>query len=199
MHAINTTPGFIIDSRPYGEAGKILSLFTRDFGLVSAVAQGSRLEKSQLRYFAQDHSLGVYSLVRGREFWRLTSAQSPVGNENDEQTSIMSVRSKLVGRVSLLLKRLLQGEEPHPELFGRVGVLLAFLAENSDLNVDEIQTLESLTVLRILRSLGYVGDDGGLAELADSQELSRDLIKTVAAKRLAMNRHINKALKESHL
>ena len=74
MHAIHTTPGFIIGSRPYGEAGKMLSIFTRDFGLVTATAQGIRLERSKLRYHAQDLSFGSFSLVRGREFWRLTSA-----------------------------------------------------------------------------------------------------------------------------
>ena len=50
MHPIHTTPGFIIASRPYGETGKILSIFTRDIGLVGAVAQGIPFEKTKIRY-----------------------------------------------------------------------------------------------------------------------------------------------------
>src|SRR3989338_4347951 len=75
MNPIHTTPGFIIASRPYGETGKILSIFTRDIGLVGAVAQGIRLEKSKLRYHTQDYSFGTFSFVRGRELWRLTDAR----------------------------------------------------------------------------------------------------------------------------
>src|SRR5690349_10081885 len=75
MYSIITTEGFIIDSRPSGEAGKLLYIFTKDHGLVMATAQGIRLEKSKLRYFIQDYSFGVYSFVKGKEYWRLTNAQ----------------------------------------------------------------------------------------------------------------------------
>lgn len=193
MHSIHTTPGFIIDSRPYGEAGKIMSLFTRDFGLVPAIAQGIRLEKSKLRYFSQDYSLGIFSLVRGKEFWCLTSAQG--GTDGGSAP----VRSEVAARISLLLKRLLQGEDPHPELFGCVESSMCFLAGNQSLTADELRTLESLVVFRILKSLGYIGEDDGLPALVDSKGLTREMLHDASAKRTALNQHINKALKESHL
>lgn len=202
MHSIYTTPGFIIDSRPYGEAGKILSLFTLDFGLVSAVAQGIRLEKSKLRYFAQDHSLGEFSLVRGKEFWRLTGARAGARADTDNGANDdgwVSVKSEIVARVGLLLKRLLQGEDPHPELFVCVESLLRFLEQNQGLNGDEFKALESLTVFRILRNLGYVGDDDSLSAVVDPKDITREILRNASAKRIVMNRHINKALKESHL
>ncbi len=193
MHAIHTTPGFIIDSRPYGEAGKMISIFTRDFGLVSAVAQGIRLEKSKLRYFAQDYSLGIFSLVRGKELWRLTSAQDgPLVAEGKDSLEILA-------RVSLLLRRLLQGEEPHPELFDLVESLAAFLKGNAALSAEEMRALESLSVFRMLDLLGYIGDDSSLAEFAGRGQFTREILGQAAVKRAALNQHINKALKESHL
>src|SRR5690349_11857408 len=87
MYAIHTTPGFIIGSRPYGEAGKMLSIFTRDLGLVLAAAQGIRLEKSKLRYSAQDYSFGTFSLVRGKEFWRLTNSAPTSAGESSLPTA----------------------------------------------------------------------------------------------------------------
>ena len=81
MHPIHTTPGFIIGSRPSGEAGKMISIFTRDLGLVFASAQGIRFEKSKLRPFTQDYSFGQFSFVRGKEYWRLTSAQEEYNDE----------------------------------------------------------------------------------------------------------------------
>jgi len=87
MYSIQTTPGFIIDSRTYGEAGKMLFIFTRDLGLVMAVAQGIRFERSKLRPFTQDYSFGEFSFVRGKEMWRLTSAQE--FNESGEPSDIV--------------------------------------------------------------------------------------------------------------
>jgi DNA repair protein RecO (recombination protein O) len=111
MHTIHTTEGFIIDSRPYGEADKLLSIFTRDFGLVMATAQGIRLEKSKLRYYCQDYSFGTFSLVRGKEFWRLTSAQ---GSDAPQPAA---PAEPLFARIAQLLRRLIHGEEPVPGLY----------------------------------------------------------------------------------
>ncbi|MEK9177832.1 MAG: recombination protein O N-terminal domain-containing protein, partial [Patescibacteria group bacterium] len=83
MYSITTTPGFIIDSRPYGEAGRLMSIFTRELGLVRATAQGIRLEKSKLRYSSQLYSFGIFSFVCGKEFWRLTNAREQSRNEAD--------------------------------------------------------------------------------------------------------------------
>jgi recombinational DNA repair protein (RecF pathway) len=189
MHAIHTTPGFIIDSRPSGEAGKLISIFTRDYGLVFASAQGIRLEKSKLRYHAQEYSFGVFSLVRGKEYWRLTSAQGSSGQASSE----------LIARLALLLRRLLHGEEPHPELFMIIESCSRFLRENESVSDEQLKSLESLIVLRVLRALGYIGNDAGLSDIASSFDLSLGLLDALNEKRASMNQHINKALRESHL
>jgi DNA repair protein RecO len=196
MHPIHTTPGFIIGSRPSGEAGKLISVFTRDLGLVFASAQGIRLEKSKLRPFTQDYSFGSFSFVRGKEYWRLTSAQDNTNATNEAQT--------LIVRVASLLERLLHGEEAHPELFDCIQVTGRFLTDSlgsntERLKTDDFETLESLTVIRMLHLLGYVGDTGDLDGYVNSVEISRELLLSLKGKRTNMNQHINKALKESHL
>jgi len=193
MHSIYTTTGFVIGSRFYGEADKILSLFTRDFGLVSVIAKGIRLEKSKLRYFAQDYSMSNFSLVRGRDFWRLTSAQD---NFYAKQSLI---KSGAVARISLLLKRLLQGEESHPELFAHIESLIIFLASNANLSTEELDALESLIVFRLLKDLGYIGDDAKLASFVEPKNITGAILREVLTRKVILNQHINKALKESHL
>lgn len=189
MYTIHTTPGFIIESRPSGETGKVLSIFTRDLGLVRAIAQGIRLEKSKLRYHTQDFSFGMYSFVRGKEYWRLTSADVAAGKAQHE----------LVARIALLLRRLLQGEEAHAELFVCIEEARDFMEKYKGLSAEQSQILESLIVFRILHALGYIGTDRNTDQKLISEKLSVELIETTKGQRMEMNRHINKALKESHL
>jgi len=203
MHPIHTTLGFIIGSRPSGEAGKMISIFTRDLGLVFASAQGIRFEKSKLRPFTQDYSFGQFSFVRGKEYWRLTSAQEDNTNlriyANDTNSESTNGTQALVVRIASLLERLLHGEQPHPELFDCIEAANIFLAGSSNLDAEELETLESLIVIRMLHHLGYIGDAADLNGYVHSLELNKDLLKSLKGKRIVMNRHINKALKESHL
>ncbi len=206
MYAIHTTPGFIIDSRPTGEAGKLISIFTRELGLVFASAQGLRLEKSKLRYHTIDYSFGTFSFVRGKEFWRLTSAaeeqkQAISGSERRSKAGSRKQEDRktqeFFARIALLLRRFLHGEEPHPELFDVLESCRTFLAD-SQLSDEQLQTLESIVVLRILYSLGYVGKLAELDEYVHGP-ISTDLLERAFPLRKVINQHINKALKESQL
>ncbi len=93
----------------------------------------------------------------------------------------------------------MQGEEAHPELFELVKVCAVFLQTSSELTDEQMRSLESLTVLRILHSLGYVGTEAQFAPHLASQEITASILDQVTPLRPLMNRHINTALKESHL
>ncbi len=194
MYSIITTPGFIINSKPYTEAGKIYSIFTRDLGLVFATAQGIRLEKSKLRYHMHEYSFGTFSFVKGKEFWRLTSAAS-----FGKATTGKSHGLELLARIALVLRRLLHGEEPHPKLFECLESCEIFLKSGEVINEENLKTLESLVVLRILHRLGYVGRDAQLADCFASEDIDGALLGRCLPLRPLMNKHINKALRESQL
>ncbi|MCX6719173.1 MAG: DNA repair protein RecO [Candidatus Taylorbacteria bacterium] len=198
MYDIQTTPGLIIDWRPYGEAGKIVHIFTRDLGLVKAVAQGIRLEKSKLRYQTQNYSFGIFSLVKGKEYWRLVGAQE-LKVEFSASPETRKASLSIIAPVSLILKRLLQGEQAHSELFECLGSCADFIQMSQQLNDEQLKTLESVTVLRILHRLGYVSDALDSEGELKSNEFSLKLLEKLNTKRIEMIKHINKALKESHL
>ena len=192
MYAIHTTQGFIIDSRPWGDAGKTISIFTRELGLVSATAQGIRLEKSKLRYHAQDYSLGIFALVKGKEFWRLTSAQP-----DELFSSEGRAYAYLSSRLAALLKRAIPGQEPHADLYDIVKSCLRFARTNEDLDRERLQTLESIAVFLALRALGYVASSIDLSSI--TIPVSAADLDAASTLRISMNRHINPALRESHL
>jgi recombinational DNA repair protein (RecF pathway) len=181
----------------------MISIFTRDLGLVFALAQGIRFEKSKLRSFTQDYSFGRFSFVRGKEYWRLTSAQEDNTNlriyANDTNNESTNGTQTLIARIASLLERLLHGEQPNPELFDCIYSCQLFIGENPRLNDESLQTLESLIVVRILNRLGYIGDAAELNDRIQSTELAIELLDNLKSSRATINKHINKALKESHL
>ncbi len=197
MYQIHTTPGFIIEARPKGEAGKILTICTRDLGLVRVAAEGIRLQKSKLRYYAQEYTFGVFSLVRGKEYWRLTSAAAYA----DFSALIPGTAAfELVAREALLLRRLLHGEEPNLQLFEHLESCYRYLSRvDASTTREHLNALESLSVLRILHALGYIGQDRELDKYMQSAELSPELTRQAETDRHLLVRHINKALRESQL
>jgi len=113
MYTIYHTEGIVLGGAPVGEASKILYIFTRDFGLVSAHTRSLRELKSKLRYGLQDFSYTHIDLIRGKGGWRVTSA-IPIDN-----LSLAPIRIdyfELISRVFSLVRRLVKGEECNERL-----------------------------------------------------------------------------------
>ncbi|HCB35244.1 MAG: hypothetical protein A2W52_00510 [Candidatus Taylorbacteria bacterium RIFCSPHIGHO2_02_49_25] len=146
------TDAFVLGSTPSGEGSKIVLLFTREFGLLSASARSIREERSKLRYALQDFSHSEIALVRGRECWRVAHA-SLQGNLFHEFAG-RAEAVRLIGRIFLLLRRLLAGEEKNEPLFHSVLGGLQFLKTHH--GPDMVAGIEIVLVLRILHLLGYL-------------------------------------------
>lgn len=192
MHHIYHTEGIILDSRNYGETGKYYSIFTRDLGMVYASAQGVRKMSSKLRFVLQDFSYIKIDLVKGRDFWRVTSASKTgqlekISDENNLEIS---------ANISMLLKRLLAGEEPNEILFGEL--LNGFSALESSKSFEESRNIEIILVLRILSRLGYIGD-GQISGHFINSPLEKELVFEISKSKAKILSEINKALKETHL
>lgn len=189
-HHIYTTPGFIVHSTPYGEAGKFLLIFTRDLGMVGAVAQGIRLSQSKLRYHTQDYSYSLFSLVRGKEVWRVTGA-----NEIDEACEVDIENQKLYVRILSLLKRLLSGEEKNEKLFEVMKSMRMHLVSHSN----DLESVEYLTVLRILDCLGYISSHEVYKDLLSDTKIDEQVLQRVIQNKMRIIQEINNGLKESQL
>ena len=169
---------------PHGEAGKFLLLFTKDFGMIGAVAQGIRLSQSKLRYHIQDFSFCTVSIVRGKEVWRLTGAHEI---EEETVTGILHIK------ILKLLRRLLQGEEKNEKLFEIVKELY-----RTEIKIEDHEIVECLVVLRILDSLGYISSKD-LFEYFENNKLDENLIKKAKLDKSKIIKVINNALQESQL
>ena len=193
MHHIYHTEGLILGSKNYGEAGKYYFIFTRDLGMIYASAQGVRKMSSKLRYILQDFSYVKIDFVRGKDFWRITSASKT--NMLEDVAKRKETR-EVFSNVALLLKRLLQGEEVNQNLFHELLNGLSALEKSE--NNEEIRNIEMLIVLRLLHNLGYIGTNDHVDNLIRSP-FEQNIIFEVSQKRNKILSEINKALRESHL
>ncbi|MDD3662985.1 MAG: DNA repair protein RecO [Candidatus Pacebacteria bacterium] len=193
-HHIYHTNGFILGSKNTGEANKILTVYTKELGLIRAVTQGIRLHKSKLRFSLQDLSYAKIDFVRGRDVWRITSATSlnsfPLvrGNRN----SLL-----LITRVSKLLERLCHGEEANEKIFNNL-IQALYLLDNDSISKESKEALELHLVLSILNSLGYIGESSMLSSYLES-DFNYDQTEELLKSRKSIIFHINKALSESQL
>ncbi len=192
MHHIYHTEGLILGSNNFGETGKYYSIFTRDLGMIYASAQGVRKISSKLRFVLQDFSYLKIDFVKGKDFWRITSASKTNKLENLSDPKILEVFSS----ISRLLKRLLAGEDPNRDLFLDLlnGLSVLEKAETKE----ELRNIEAIIVLRILNNLGYIGGDETLKDFIKSP-FEEELMYKVSENRTKILSQINKALKETHL
>jgi DNA repair protein RecO (recombination protein O) len=193
MHHIYHTEGFILGSRNFGEAGKCYYIFTRELGMIYASAQGVRKVSSKLRYVLQDFSYINVDLVRGKDFWRVTSASKKnllEGMSKDRETFGILVN------IARLLKRLLPGEDTNQILFD--DLIKGFGVLEKSKKVEEMRNTEVIIILRLLSNLGYIGGNEKIMSLVRSP-FEEDMVFEVAKSRAEILREINKALKETHL
>ncbi len=189
-HHIYTTPGFIVHSAPQSEAGKYFLVFTRELGMVGCTAQGVRLSQSKLRYYTQDYSLSLFSLVRGKEVWRMVGAKEIEGMEEVEEGN-----KKLWVRILALLRRLLPGEEINERLFKIIENLYVTLT----VEVKEKELVEYITVLRILDSLGYISNQSIFLSILSTVDLNDEVFAEARGSKDEILKEINEGLKESQL
>lgn len=195
MHHIYNTEGFVLSSQNVGEANKYFQIFTRDFGMVGATAQGVRFLKSKLRYSLQDYSLSKISLVRRKYSWRITGA---IKEKNLSDSLSNRGKLEILARAFLLLNRLVRGEEKNEELFNHLFYICEFL-DREDLDRDSLRNCEYVLVMRILQSLGYLGNSKNFKEFIESSVWTEELISKMGIVSHEAVSQINKSLKETQL
>ena len=194
MHPIYTTRCFVLRSFERGEADRVLALLTEDFGFIWALARGMRKHTAKLRGHTQDLSCATVSLVKGKRGWRVTNA-APW-----EPLSFLSFdgsRRECRARLATFLLRLLDTDEKNSDVFAAVTDALFFL-DGSDFP-PLLSVVELITVIRILKSLGYGGERMTVAPLHEERGFSDALLGFVGREQAALTRMVNESLTASHL
>ncbi len=190
MHEKYTTPAFIVAMRNSKDADRIVSVLTKDFGLISVLFTGVRHGKSKFKGFLEIGNNCFITVVKGRLIYRGTDviASDTMKLTKENQPSFL--------RLLLLIQKLVRGEEKNETLFETINAVNSFLHRRVYTR-ETLECIECIGALRILGSLGYgkpcdqnISLVGSItdADVLKALEYKQDLIKT-----------INLALFQSHL
>ncbi len=188
-----TVRGILIARRSIGEGSVRVSIYTDSLGLIVALAKSAREERSKLRAHLQEGTVGSYTLVKGRDAWRVTGA---VDTRNAYFACGDSPKIKeAVARVMATVRQFVRGEGSDPYLFS---VLSNFLRATNGFANDEIMHAECLAVLRMLAALGYVETKNGTEQFF-STDYGEKLLALAAKERPRLIRTINESIAVSGL
>lgn len=183
MYTIYSTPALVLNVRPHGDNDMILTLLTKEFGLLRAVANGLRKEKSKLRFSLQLLSVVDVSLVKGKSIWRITNAKH-------SESLISDKRLNLLEKIRLTINRLVQGEE--------VGDLYNIVTKGVLSPSEDFEAIETIIVLRILNNLGYI-EGVGIEEFFKTLDITEELIEKSIEKRKEIIKVINKGFRSADM
>lgn len=156
MYNIHHTEGIILSSRDVGEADRIYTIYSKDFGKIAVFAKGVRLEKSKLRYHLNPYSLIRLSFIEGRDILRLTDAEEIV-NASSHESSFY-----LLERISTFTLRMVHGQEKDEVLWNTLRSGFYYMYTSQEIS----RFFEPLFKARILHRLGYVSLTHGVLDKA---------------------------------
>lgn len=162
MTYLYKTDAILLNAKNRGERDKLLSFYSRHFGQINILGKSLRTTASKLSSNLTLFSrlnLGFVSKKSGQNSngatWLLTEAIeiNPFLNikKNDQ-------KFLLAGRWSLFLERFLRGPQEDIRLWELILGGFKFL-DKENLNEKEIEALDLVFKLRILRELGYLNEE----------------------------------------
>lgn len=178
-----TTEGIVLESYDQGEHDRVYKVFTREFGLLLCHAKSIRKLESKLRAHVLPRTVGLFTLVKGRELWRL------VGGER------VQIDGMYGGEVTNLLNRMVRGDGVHKVLYDRV---LSFLKKGYLYNKEEAKLL---LYFIILVELGYADAKAiGVRTIKEYISLDvDDLYTRLLLTKGVVKKHVREVLNEIHV
>jgi DNA repair protein RecO len=193
---VYTTQGIVISGKALGDADKYYHIFTKELGLILASAKSVRKPESKLRYALDDFCISELSFVRGKHYWKITSARDIL---NIFKTlSLDHSKRNILVRALNLTKQLLQGEEKNEQLFNLLSGAHNFL-HTTTLTGEELVAFECVLSLRILSSLGYVKNEEVYSSFIETSVWSSFLLHDAVPYIAKMTSQINASIEASQL
>jgi DNA repair protein RecO (recombination protein O) len=142
--------GVVLKTYALGDTSRIAVLYTREFGMLKAVAKGARKTPSRFGVALEPLTYGRYHVYHrpDRDLQLLSQAEAvtPYGAQLEDLARLTHAQA-----AAELVDRLVWGEEPHEELFALLCDTLAALRNVAP------ASLVAVTLACELKAAGYLG------------------------------------------
>lgn len=151
------TEGVILKRRNFGEADRILTIYTRDYGKITALAKGVRRPRSRKAGHVELGSWCKIFVARGKNLDLLTEVETKRAFGIDEFTE------KKANKIYHMLE-LVESLTPEHQKNQQVFVLLVHFLKRITIE-DNFDLISSVFKIKLLSNLGFFST----TQLADSQ------------------------------
>lgn len=139
--------GIVLHHSDFGEADRLLTIFTRELGKIRAIAKGVRKPRSRKAGHIEPFSRAVLQLARGRDLFILTQAEAIQSHASLKEDLVLLGYASYV--IELLTSFTFEGEE-NQDLFRLVKNALNRLDSGEDPNL-----VTHYYEIRLLDLVGY--------------------------------------------
>ncbi|HTK31108.1 MAG TPA: DNA repair protein RecO [Candidatus Saccharimonadaceae bacterium] len=149
--ALVRSEGVVLKAQALGDTSRIVTVYTRDLGLLKMVAKGARKLPSRFGYslepFSRSRFVFYHKPDRDLHLLSSTDTLSPLGTRIVDLTRLAHAQAALE-----LVDRLVWGEEPHPELYD---LLVATLEATVTAPEPALPAITIAFELQVASLLGY--------------------------------------------
>lgn len=185
------TEALVLSHRDRGEAHRVFSLYTKEFGLIFARASAVRLPSSKMRHGLQLFSRAHVALIRGKRGWRLAGVSDAHGVRVQDIEGL-----RAFARISALVERLVIGEEKQEYLFS---VLREAHTSLTQVASNTTASIELVCAARVLFALGYLSPAAHEEALFSHTTYGSEHVQHVEEHRDTILASVNRAIAAAQL
>ncbi|WP_054752999.1 DNA repair protein RecO [Piscibacillus salipiscarius] len=118
--------GIVLRTKDYGETNKIVTLYTKEFGLISAVARGAKKSKSRMAAITQPFIYGSFLIQLGKGLGTIHQGEIIHSMRNIREDIMLTA---YVSYMCELLSKIVNEREPSKHIFDELYVSLERVSE----------------------------------------------------------------------
>ena len=169
-HEKYTTEAFVLREYEQGEHDIVYKIWTREFGIIFAVAKSIRKINAKLRPIIKKNDLLIVTLVKGRDVWRLVGGEELFLDLNSKITRSWSFKAKKV--ISEVISKFLEEKKTYKKLFDKIKSIFSL---DQEIDILEINNFKILIYYLVLVDTGYA--DASIIGARDIEEYKNFTIK----------------------
>ena len=139
-----STEGIVLARKNYGEADRLLTIFSRHYGKIFLLAKGVRKPKSRKRGHIEIFSRVRFSFAKNDNFVLMNEAEL-IDSYQQIRTNLK--KATLSYYFVEVITKIIPGEEKHEELYNKLIEYLQHLKSSSKLKLLRLNFVEEVLVL----------------------------------------------------